>query len=216
MIYEFFRMLGLITGYPFQLLFFKRRTFYEGGKRPRMFKGGKLIISNHFNPLDYVMNTFIVFPRKLNVVASEHAYKNKLMAFGMSFFGGIQANRVTRSMSFMSRSAEVIKKGQLVQIFPEGRNTPDGEMHPFFHSYLVIAHQAGCPILPIVSDGRYSLFKRASVIIGEEIDIRTLIHTDKPIPTRAELTEANAVVYAKMLALRAQLEEEKAAKRRRK
>ena len=115
----------------------------------------------------------------------------------------------------MGISAGVIKKGQLVLIFPEGRNTPDGEMHPFFHSYLVIAHQAGCPILPIVSDGRYGPFKRTSVIIGREIDIRSLIQTDKPIPTRAELTEANAVVYAKMLELRALLEEKKAAKNRR-
>ncbi len=212
MIYNIFRLIGLISGYIPQLIFFKRKTYYEDKKNTHIFKGGKLIISNHFSIVDYVLTTFIVFPRRLNVVASEMPFRSKILTFLMKFFGVIQANRVTQNMRFMDECASVIRKGQLVQIFPEAQNTPDGKIHEFKHSYLVIAHRANAPIIPIVTDGNYSLFKRTSVIIGKEIDISQFITSDRNTPTREELRAANDYVFAKVLELREELERRKAEK----
>lgn len=216
MFYDIGRMIGLITGYPLQWIFFKKKVYYENNHKRNIKKGGKLIISNHNNMLDYVLTSFMVFPRKLNAVASEMPFKSKMLRFLMKFFGAIEANRVTRNMKFIDQSAEVIKKGQLVQIYPEGRNTPDGKIHEFKKSYLVIAHRAKAPILPIVTDGNYGFFKRASVIIGEEIDVSQFFTTDKPMPEKAELERANEYVYNHILALRQKLEELKTEKRKRK
>ena len=214
MIYNIFRLIGLITGYPFQLLFFKRKTYYEDKKQTHLFHGGKLIITNHYNMFDYVLTSFVVFPRRLNVVASEMPFKNPLLRFLMKFWGVIQCNRETRSMRFMDTAATVIRKGQLVQIYPEGRNTPDGEMHEFKHSYLVIAHRAKSTIVPIITDGNYGLFKRAHVMIGKEIDISPFFTTDRPTPPREELERANAYVYGKCLELREELEKRKHRKKK--
>ena len=209
MIYAIFRLIGLVLGYPLQLLFFKRKTYYEDKRQTHIFKGGKLIISNHFNMFDYVLTSFIVFPRKLNVVASESPFKNKFFRFGMKFFGAIQCNRETRSMRFMDEAAAVIKRGQLCQIFPEGRNTPDGKIHEFKRSYLVIAHRANAPIIPIVTDGNYGIFKRTSVMIGKEIDISSFFSSDRAIPHREELEKENEFVFNKVLELREELERRK-------
>lgn len=209
MLYSIFRLIGLITGYPIQLLLFKRKTFYEGKKNKHTFTGGKLIISNHFNILDYVMTSFIVFPKKLCAVSCEYPFRSRIATFGMKFFGTIKADRTTKSMRFMDEGANIIKNGQLLIIYPEGRNTPDGKMHEFFHSYLVIAYRAGCPIVPMITDGRYGLFKRASVIIGEEIDVSRFFTPDKRTPSREELSAANEYVYSKMLYLQELLEQKK-------
>ena len=115
-IYAIFRTIGLITGYPIQLLFFKRRTFYEDKKSTHLFRGGKLIVSNHFNMFDYVLTSFIVCPRKLNVVTSEAPFKNPFFRFGMKFFGAIQANRETKNMGFMDESAKAIKKASTFSV----------------------------------------------------------------------------------------------------
>lgn len=212
-IYTFFRLLGLITGYPIQLLFFKRKTYFEDKANTHLFRGGKLIISNHFNMFDYVLTSFIVFPRKLNAVCAEFAFENPFLRFGMKFFGAIKADRITRNMKFMDECAAVIKKGQLAQIFPEGRNTPDGKIHAFKHSYIVIAYRAKCPIVPIVTDGNYGLFKRTSVIIGKEIDVSQFISsTDRRTPTREELERANEYIFNKVLELREELETRKKAR----
>ena len=209
MLYEIFRVFGVVIGYPLQFLFFKRKTYYENKKKTNLRKGGKLIVSNHYNMLDYVLGCFIVFPRKLYAVASEMPFKSKITRFGMRFFGAVEANRETRSMSFINESAALIRKGHLVQIFPEGQNTPDGNIHPFHRSYVLIAHRANAPIVPIVSDGNYGVFKRVRVIIGEEIHVSDFIDPDKKTPNKAELEAVNAYVYEKVLALRQQLEEEK-------
>lgn len=211
-IYCIFRWLAIFTCFPFQLALFTRKTYYEDGapKRPWK-KGGAVIISNHFNFLDYLMNMFVVLPRKLNVVASEFAFANVWIRFGVRFFGVIEANRITRNMRFMDKCAELIKKGQIVQIFPEGRNTPDGKIHEFKHSYLVIAYRANAPIIPIITDGNYGFSRRAHVIVGKPIYPEEYLEiSDRHTPPREELTAANEAIYKRVLSLREKLEELKA------
>ena len=203
--YEIFRWIGTITGYPFRWIYFKTKTYYENDRAPRRVRGGALIISNHFNPLDYVLNCFVFFPRKLYVVASEHAFKNAFLRFGMKFWGGIQANRVTKSMSFVMQSIREIKKGHLVQIFPEGHNTDDGTIKPFYPSYIVIALKANAPIVPLITDGNYGLFKQVHMIIGEPIILSQYLTEEKA--SKEDIARLNDIVFAKVLQLRKELDE---------
>ena len=212
--FDIFRWFAIIQGWWLYWVFFKRKTYYEdvpsgtrGRKhKRRRFKGPKLIISNHFGVLDFMLNLYVVLPRKLWVVASEHAYRNKLQGFGMMFFGGIPCDRRIRSMRFMEKSVEVLKKGGLVQIFPEGKNTDDGLIGPFYPSYLVIAHRSGAPMVPIITDGNYGFGKRTHILIGNEIDPKDYIKTEGPIIPREELAAANEAIRAKVLALKADLD----------
>lgn len=206
MLYDIFRTIGLITGYPLQLLFFKRKTYYVDKKNTHLLKGGKLIITNHFNMFDYVLTSFVVFPRKLNVVASEIPFKSKITRFGMKFFGAIEANRETKNMSFINKCADVLKKGQLVQIFPEGKNTPDGKIHEFKPSYTLIAHRANVPIVLVITDGNYGIFKRTSVIISEEINISKFMDVTSKTTKKEERLALNNYIYNRALELREELE----------
>ena len=218
-LFDIFRWFAIIQGFWLYWLFFKRKTYYEDGnprRKSRRFKGPKLIISNHYCVLDFMLNIFLVLPRKLWVVASEHAYRNKLQGFGMRFFGGIPCDRRIRSMRFMERSVEVLKRGGLVQIFPEGKNTDDGLIGPFYASYIVIAHRAGVPIIPIVTDGNYGFFKRTHVLVGNEIDLKDYITAEGPIIPRDQLESANEAIRSKVLALKADLDARVAAEKNRK
>ena len=206
MFYEIFRIIGLVTGYPIQLLFFKRKTYYVDKKNTHLLKGGKLIVSNHFGMLDYVLTSFVVFPRKLNVVASEMPFKSKLLKFGMKFFGAIEANRETKNMSFINKCADVLKRGQLVQIYPEGKNTPDGKIHEFKASYTLIAHRANVPIVLVITDGNYGLFKKTSVIVSEEIDVSKFMDVNSKTTKKEDRERLNNYIYTRALELRAELE----------
>lgn len=207
MLYDIFRTIGLILGYPLQLLFFKRKTYYVDKKNTHLLKGGKLIITNHFNMFDYVLTSFVVFPRKLNVVASEIPFKSKITRFGMKFFGAIEANRETKSMSFVNKCADVLKNGQLVQIYPEGQNTPDGKIHEFKPSYTLIAHRANVPIVLVITDGNYGIFKRTSVIISEEIDISKFMDVTSKTTKKEERALLNNYIYNRALELKEELEQ---------
>lgn len=215
MFYEFFRWVGVITGYPFKWLYFKNKYYYENDRATRKFKGGALIITNHFNPLDYVMNVFVFFPRKLYVVASEHAFKDPWIRCGMKFWGGIQTNRNTKSVQFILESVRHLRKGHLVQIFPEGHNTDDGTIKAFYPSYILIALKAKTPIVPVITDGNYGFRKRVHLMVGEPINLAD--HTTEGKTSREEIDRLNELVRNKVLALREELDRRiEADKRKRK
>lgn len=206
MIYDAFRWLAIITGFPVVWLYTKTKVYYENKDvQSKKIKGGALIISNHYGIWDFIQNMFLLLPRKLYVVAGEIAYKNKFMNFGMKFFGGVQANRVTKSLSFIDSSIDLIKSGKLVQIFPEGHNTIDGEIAEFKPTYLMIAIKSGKPIIPIVTDGKYGFFNRAHIIIGEPIDLTDYLGGE--LPSKETLADLNNMVYEKMVSLKKELDE---------
>lgn len=203
--FEIGRWVGVITGLPVQWILFKRKNYYESeNAKTRQHKGAALVISNHFNPLDFIWSVLAFFPRKLYVVASEYAFCHPLLRWGMKFWGGIECDRRTQSARFIIEAARELKKGHLVQIFPEGHNTPDGEIHPFYPSYIAIALRGGAPLLPVVSDGNYGLFKRLHVLVGDPIDITQYFDGDKA--TRADIERINGIIYNKVLELRAELD----------
>ena len=205
MIYEIFRWLGVLTGLPAHLLFFKKKIYYENReKQGRHVRGGALIVSNHYNPLDSVLNVVVFFPRKLWVVASEDAFPNKLQSFGMKFWGGIKADRKTKSAFFITESIKHLKKDHLVQIFPEGHNTPDGKIHEFYPSYILMALRSGKPIIPVVTDGNYGFFRRAHIIIGEPIVLSDYFEDGRQ--QRGDIERLNDIVFNKVLYLREELD----------
>ena len=206
MIYEFFRWLAIFTGFPTYWVFFKRKTYYEDKEDYKKHKkSGAMIISNHYNMLDFILNMFLVLPRKLYIVASEFAFHNKLIAFGMRFFGGIQADRNKKSLRFIDESVSLIKKGKLVQIFPEGHNTPDGEIKGFRPSYIMIALRADSVIIPIVTDGNYHIFKRTHVIVGKAIYLSEYGLSESS--SKSEILTANEQIRDRVIALRKKLDE---------
>ena len=123
----------------------------------------------------------------------------------MKFWGGIECDRRTQSARFIIEAARELKKGHLVQIFPEGHNTPDGKMHPFYPSYIAIALRGNAPLLPMVSDGNYGLFKRLHVMVGDPIDLKQYLTGEKA--SREDIDRINDIIYKKMLALQAELEQ---------
>ena len=204
--YEFFRWIALITGWPLQLVLFKRKTYYEDKRvQGRFVRGGALVISNHYSVFDFMMNLFLFPFRKLHVVywSQDGQKQSPFIKWGMRFFGGIASNRDAMSMAFVDESVRVLEKGGLVQIYPEAHITEDGEMDAFKPSYVLIALRAGVPILPVMIDGNYGLLKRAHVIIGRPIDLWDYCTSDDP--TREEIEALNALVYERATALRAEL-----------
>lgn len=205
--YELFRWIGLITGWPLQLLFFKRKTYYEDKKaQGRFVRGGALVISNHYSVFDYIVNLFLFPFRKLYVVLSEMPFKKheKTSAWLAKFYGGIRSDRDVKGMRFIDESVRVLERGKLVQIYPEAKITTDGKMHEFKPSYIMIALRADVPIIPVITDGNYGLFKRTHVIIGKKIylsDYCTSLN-----PTREEIIALNEMVQQKALELKAELD----------
>lgn len=203
---EILRWFGLLSGWPLQWLFFKRKTYYENReKQGRIVKGGALIISNHYSVWDYVQNVFLFPFRKLYVVMSEEIFKKgKFFEWSKKIYGGIKSDRDVHGMRFIDESVALLERGKLVQIYPEAYITTDGEMHDFKSSYIIIALRANVPIIPVMIDGNYGVFKRSHLIIGEPIDLND--YCTSLNPSREEIMALNKMVEEKARALKADLD----------
>ncbi len=201
--FEFFRWFGLITGYPVHAICFRKKVYYENRKiQGRRVRGGALIISNHYSVLDYVYNIFLFPFRKLFVIFADFGWWAR---FGMRFFGGIPVNRSSYHMPFIKTSVDLLKKGRIVQIYPEAHISKDGNMLPFKPSYIHIALGAGVPIIPVILDGNYGFFKREHLIIGTPINVSEYCENPER-PTREEIRKINEDIQKKCHELKADLD----------
>ena len=209
--HEFLRWLALLSAWPVQLLVFKRKTYYEDRRaQGRRVRGKALIVSNHFSVFDYMVNLFLFPFRKLYVVYWPQ--NSKRIRWGMKFFGGIVSDRDVMSLRFMDESVKTLEKGRVVQIYPEAYISEDGRMDEFKPSYVLIALRAEAPIIPVITDGQYGLFKRVHLIIGKPIDLWDYCTSEDP--TKEEIMALNDIVYKKCLELQRELETRKQNKRR--
>lgn len=205
MIYkEILRWYGLLSGYPLYLAYFKKKVYYEDKEvQDRFVKGGALIISNHYHVCDYIVNVGLFPFRKLYVVLKSDVYRNKFIAWGMSIFGGIKSDRDVMGMKFIDESVAHLKRGRLVQIYPEAYITETGEMQDFKTGYIMIAQRADAPIIPVITDGNYGWKKRVHLMVGKPILLSDFCPYASP--NREQITQLNDMVRNKCLELQAEL-----------
>ena len=90
-------------------------------------------------------------------------------------------------------------------MFPEGRISNDKKLLPFTPSYILIALRSGAPIIPVVTDGNYGLFKRVHILIGKKIYLSDYCKSTNP--TKEELEKINKIISRKIALLKNTLQE---------
>jgi len=177
-----------ITGLLPALLFFKRKTYYENRKRQgKKLKGPAIIAANHTAMWDFVLLLFTFFGRNCRFLAAEVVYKSgKLMPWFLKVFGAIKVDRNSGDVSFMAESIDTLKKGGVVIVFPESRLIKNGDSEEFKPSVVYMALQSGAPVIPIWFEGRYGLFKRAELMIGEKMYLGQYCDGANPPPEKAK------------------------------
>lgn len=192
----------LITALPVELLYFKRKTFYENKKKQnRKIKGKAIIVSNHRSTKDYMLFMFLFFFRRLHCLIAEVLFnKNFLFTHLLHIVGGIKVNRKDYDMSFIGEAEKILNKDKPIVIFPESKLETTDNFLSFSPTYILIALKSNAPIIPIYVDGNYGFFKRAHVTIGEPINLRDYCDNDNP--NKEELEKLNSIVRNKILALK--------------
>ena len=81
-------------------------------------------------------------------------------------------DRGGHDFGFVARSEEILRRGGVVEIFPESRLPREGEARPlpFKPSAAYLALSSGVPVIPVFTNGRYFRRRLAVVLIGRPID----------------------------------------------
>ncbi|MBR2337814.1 MAG: 1-acyl-sn-glycerol-3-phosphate acyltransferase [Clostridia bacterium] len=159
-----------ITGFIPYLFVFRTKVYYQNRKaQSRRIKGKAIIVSNHTSVWDFVLVLFLFPLRLVRCVVAEIMYKKFGLNLLLPLIGSIKVDRNTQDYSFVSKSVNVLNKGGVIEIYPEGRIPEKTEEKPlpFKPSTVYVALESGAPIIPIYTNGKYFTKARARVIIGE-------------------------------------------------
>ena len=198
-----------ITGWLVYKIVFRTRIFYEDKEEQgRKIKGGAILISNHTALYDYAQMLFLFPGRILRYVMAEIIMDRKILGKFLKCMGGIRVDRDAHDFSFLYKCEEILDKGGVVGIFPEGRLPRPGEEPPleFKPSAAYIALRSGAPIIPVYTDGKYFVKGHANVIIGKKLYAEEL--TDLTKSEKEQIEEISIALREKILELKNELEQQ--------
>ena len=202
MLIRLFNAFVKITGFPAAFFCFRMKVYYENkAVQSRRIKGPAILISNHTSVFDYAVYLFVFFLRTLRVQMAELLFEKKVLGPFLRMLGGIFVDRNTHDFGFISKSLDLLKKGWVVGVFPESRiPLPDEERPlPFKTSAAYLALASGVPVIPVYTNGSYFKKKRAEVVIGTPIDVRSL--EDPALSEKENLARVTNALRKKIISL---------------
>jgi 1-acyl-sn-glycerol-3-phosphate acyltransferase len=135
-----------------------------------------VIISNHQSMLDVMILNRLCY--KLRWISKIENYKVPFIGWYLRMAKYITIDRGNKESKavMMDMSAESLRKGISIMIFPEGTRSPDGEIGPFKAGAFELAMMTDKPVLPVVIDGTGNVLPKHGFVMsgGHRLQIRVL------------------------------------------
>jgi 1-acyl-sn-glycerol-3-phosphate acyltransferase len=134
---------------------------FEGRENvPR--SGGVLILSNHISDCDPPAIA-VALPRDCWFMAKEEIFAMPVVGALSRWLHGFGIKRNTADRAALRKAEELLKAGNAVVIFPEGKLSEDGKLQPLLPGALLVARAAGVPVVPTVLIGSDRIIPYGSV-----------------------------------------------------
>lgn len=171
--YLFYDFVKITAGLP-GLLWFRPKLLYASKKAGERIRGGALLIANHIGFFDPVYLHFAVWYRRMHFVCLQQFFDS---GWGW-FFRAVHCVPIDKQNVGVDSVREIIrllKAGELVSMFPEGRvNDGSGEMAAFKSGMVLMAMRSGRPIVPVYVRQKRHWYERLTMAIGEPVDVKAL------------------------------------------
>jgi 1-acyl-sn-glycerol-3-phosphate acyltransferase len=143
-------------------------------------QGAAILASNHRSFIDSVFLPLVV-PRRVTFVAKAEYFESWKTAWFFRAVGMIPLKREGGSASERALAAarEVLDRGGLLGIYPEGTRSPDGRLYKGHTGAARLAMQCHAPIIPVAQFGTAEvqpigamwprLFRQVDVTMGEPV-----------------------------------------------
>jgi acyl-[acyl-carrier-protein]-phospholipid O-acyltransferase/long-chain-fatty-acid--[acyl-carrier-protein] ligase len=139
-----------VVGLTVIRFFYKIRT---SGESNIPAKGGVLLLPNHVTWADAFFLT-AACPRPVRFVMEQGFMGQAAIRVFCQLFDTLPISS-SKPREALKASVEALKRGDVVCIFPEGQLTRTGTLRELKRGFELIARQAGCPSIPVWSDGAW-------------------------------------------------------------
>jgi 1-acyl-sn-glycerol-3-phosphate acyltransferase len=141
---------GLVR--PVATLLFRLKVY---GRDHVPAEGGVLIVSNHQSLLDPILLP-LQLTRPLNYIAKSELFTNRIGAWMLrSVFNAFPVRQGQGDVRAVKETIQRLQEGHLMNIYPEGARTEDGEIAPLQRGVALIVERAQVVVVPAVILGAF-------------------------------------------------------------
>lgn len=166
-----------------------------------------ILAANHQSHLDQIATSYVCVPRRFHMIGQTDRYSGltKLFLYLLYFFAGvIPLNREKEESRkrVIKEAAKVLKKGDILVIYPEGTRTRTGQIQEGKLGIAKIFLRTGVPVLPVGIKGTFELMPTGKGF--PKIKRMVKISVGSPLSFQEELEKSknldcNSVEYKNLL-----------------
>ncbi len=134
------------------------------GKENVPLKGGVILASNHLSYFDPIVLGLLT-PRKINFMAKEELFENFLFRLLITKLGAFPVKRERVDKTVYQKVLDLLKKGELLVLFPEGTRSWEGKLGRLQQGTARIALRANVPLVPVIIRGTEKVLPRGKKMI---------------------------------------------------
>lgn len=117
-------------------------------------RGGVLIVSNHQGNLDPVLLA-VRLNRPVNYIAKSELFGGWLATLLLHTVNAFPVRQGAGDVGAVKETIHRLQAGHVLNIFPEGQRTPDGQIGPLLGGVALIIRRARVPVVPAVISGSF-------------------------------------------------------------
>ena len=152
-------------------------------------KGNFILAANHQSHLDEIATAYLCLPRRFHFIGQVDSFKGLSRIFVYIFYfitGVIPIDRKSEESrkKVIKEAIRVLKKGDILIIYPEGTRTRTGKMGEGKFGVARIFLETGVPVLPVAVEGTFEIMPP-----GKKPEIKKVvkINIGKPLYFKEEL-----------------------------
>lgn len=168
----------------------------DGKKYKNRIRGGAILAANHTSFSDPFLVGVTVWYRRMFFLAAEAVMKGKLRTWLLRGVGAIKIDRNGTDIEAIRNSVNVLKKGHVLAVFPQGGIFAEDQITSMKSGAVLIAMQAGVPIVPMHICPKKHWYSRRVVIIGDPVDPKD--YTKSKFPSTKDIEQVSQVLMREM------------------
>lgn len=177
-------------------VFWVRKRTPEGERWRGKLRGGAILAANHSSFRDPILLAVSFFYRRVFFLIGEVVMADPVRNFLLKGVGGIKIDRNIADLEAIKKSVSVLKRGKLLAMFPQGGIQKGEQVESVKAGAVLMALQAGVPIIPIHLQPGKHWYRPTTMIIGQPVDPAKLIQ--KKMPSTADLARVSQVLLEEM------------------
>jgi 1-acyl-sn-glycerol-3-phosphate acyltransferase len=159
-------------------------------------EGPVLVVSNHISQADPVILGVAAVPRKSYYFAKAELFRIPFLRGYIHRMGAFPVERGGADRRALRLSREVLSRGDMLLMFPEGSRFTDGRLRPGLSGAGSLALDEGVTVIPAAIWGSHRLGRKARVVFGPPLDLSDVDGGSRAARSRQAVDRMMAAIAA--------------------